>query len=89
MIAYSPEPSSSKTWAPAVTTSAPLIWFAAAAQRLKLSTVGLMQSLAPSCLLALGVLALAETERVAEPGYRADRERDHQVHLPVPIPIRP
>jgi chloramphenicol-sensitive protein RarD len=44
----------------AVTTSAPLIWFAAAAQRLKLSTVGLMQYLAPSCLLALGVLLYGE-----------------------------
>ncbi|HEX8164378.1 MAG TPA: EamA family transporter RarD [Beijerinckiaceae bacterium] len=44
----------------AVTTSAPLIWFAAAAQRLKLSTVGLLQYLAPSCLLALGVLVYGE-----------------------------
>jgi len=44
----------------AVTTSAPLIWFAAAAQRLRLSTVGLMQYLAPSCLLALGVLLYGE-----------------------------
>ncbi|HEX8664174.1 MAG TPA: EamA family transporter RarD [Beijerinckiaceae bacterium] len=44
----------------AVTTSAPLIWFASAAQRLKLSTVGLLQYLAPSCLLALGVFAYGE-----------------------------
>jgi chloramphenicol-sensitive protein RarD len=44
----------------AVTTSAPLIWFASAAQRLKLSTVGLLQYLAPSCLLALGVVAYGE-----------------------------
>ena len=44
----------------AVTTSAPLIWFAAAAQRLKLSTVGLLQYLAPTCLLALGVFAYGE-----------------------------
>jgi chloramphenicol-sensitive protein RarD len=44
----------------AATTSAPLVWFAAAAQRLKLSTVGLMQYLAPSCLLALGVLLYGE-----------------------------
>ena len=44
----------------AVTTSAPLIWFAAAAQRLRLSTVGLLQYLAPSCLLGLGVLAYGE-----------------------------
>src|SRR4051812_45307700 len=46
--------------ATSVTTSAPLIWFAAAAQRLKLSTVGLLQYLAPSCLLALGVLVYGE-----------------------------
>jgi chloramphenicol-sensitive protein RarD len=44
----------------AATTSAPLIWFAAAAQRLKLSTVGLLQYLSPSCLLALGVLIYGE-----------------------------
>jgi chloramphenicol-sensitive protein RarD len=43
-----------------VTTSGPLIWFAAAAQRLKLSTVGLLQYLSPSCLLALGVLVYGE-----------------------------
>jgi chloramphenicol-sensitive protein RarD len=46
--------------ATSVTTSAPLIWFAAAAQRLKLSTVGLLQYLAPSCLLALGVVVYGE-----------------------------
>lgn len=44
----------------ALSTSAPLIWFAAAAQRLKLSTIGLLQYLAPSCLLALGVFAYGE-----------------------------
>ena len=44
----------------AATTSAPLIWFAAAAQRLRLSTLGLLQYLAPSCLLALGVLFYGE-----------------------------
>ena len=41
-------------------TAAPLIWFAAAAQRLKLSTIGLLQYLAPSGQLALGVLAYGE-----------------------------
>lgn len=46
--------------ATSVTTSAPLIWFAAAAQRLKLSTVGLLQYLAPSCLLGLGVVVYGE-----------------------------
>jgi chloramphenicol-sensitive protein RarD len=42
------------------TTSAPLIWFAAAAQRLKLSTVGLLQYVAPSLLLALGLFVYGE-----------------------------
>jgi chloramphenicol-sensitive protein RarD len=42
------------------TTAAPLIWFAAGAQRLKLSTIGLLQYLAPSGQLALGVLAYGE-----------------------------
>lgn len=43
-----------------LTTAAPLIWFAAAAQRLKLSTLGLLQYLAPSGQLALGVLVYGE-----------------------------
>jgi chloramphenicol-sensitive protein RarD len=43
-----------------ITTAAPLIWFAAAAQRLKLSTLGLLQYLAPSGQLALGVLVYGE-----------------------------
>ncbi|WP_343074053.1 EamA family transporter RarD [Microvirga zambiensis] len=43
-----------------LSTAAPLIWFAAAAQRLKLSTVGLLQYLAPSGQLALGVLVFGE-----------------------------
>ncbi|MHC2089231.1 EamA family transporter RarD [Methylobacterium sp. CM6244] len=43
-----------------VTTALPLIWFAAAAQRLTLSTLGLMQYLAPSCLLGLSVLVYGE-----------------------------
>ena len=41
-------------------TAVPLIWFAAGAQRLKLSTIGLLQYLAPSGQLALGVLAYGE-----------------------------
>ncbi|ACL59813.1 EamA family transporter RarD [Methylobacterium nodulans] len=44
-----------------LTTSVPLIWFAAAAARLKLSTLGLMQYLAPSCLLGLSVIVYGET----------------------------
>ncbi|WP_375465256.1 EamA family transporter RarD [uncultured Methylobacterium sp.] len=43
-----------------VTTALPLIWFAAAAERLRLATLGLMQYLAPTCLLALSVLAYGE-----------------------------
>ena len=43
-----------------VTTAAPLIWFAAAAQRLRLSTLGLLQYLAPSCTLLLGTLIYDE-----------------------------
>jgi len=43
-----------------VTTALPLIWFAAAARRLTLTTLGLLQYLAPSCLLGLGVLVYGE-----------------------------
>lgn len=43
-----------------VTTALPLIWFAAAAERLRLATLGLMQYLAPTCLLGLSVLAYGE-----------------------------
>ena len=43
-----------------VTTAAPLIWFAAAAQRLRLSTIGLLQYLSPTLLLGLGVLVYGE-----------------------------
>ncbi|MGY2048491.1 EamA family transporter RarD [Methylobacterium sp. JK268] len=51
-----------------VTTSLPLIWFAAAAARLPLTTLGLMQYISPSCTLALSVLAFGET---LEPGRAA------------------
>nr|WP_246732907.1 EamA family transporter RarD [Methylobacterium sp. BTF04] len=43
-----------------ITTALPLIWYAAAAQRLTLATLGLMQYLAPTCLLALSVLVYGE-----------------------------
>ena len=43
-----------------ITTAVPLIWFAAAAERLRLATLGLMQYLAPTCLLALSVIAYGE-----------------------------
>lgn len=42
------------------TTALPLIWFAAAAVRLKLTTLGLLQYVAPTCLLGLSVLAYGE-----------------------------
>ena len=44
-----------------VTTALPLIWFAAAAVRLRLTTLGLLQYVAPTCLLLLSVLAYGET----------------------------
>lgn len=44
-----------------ITTALPLIWFAAAAQRLSLATLGLMQYLAPSGLMLLGVLVYGES----------------------------
>ncbi|GJD36714.1 EamA family transporter RarD [Methylobacterium aerolatum] len=43
-----------------VTTAFPLIWFAAAAARLRLTTLGLLQYVAPTGLLLLSVLAYGE-----------------------------
>jgi chloramphenicol-sensitive protein RarD len=43
-----------------VSTAAPLVWFAEAARRLKLSTIGLLQYLSPTGQLALAVLAYGE-----------------------------
>ena len=43
-----------------LTTALPLIWFAAAAMRLRLTTLGLTQYVAPTCLLLLSVLAYGE-----------------------------
>jgi chloramphenicol-sensitive protein RarD len=43
-----------------ITTALPLIWFAAAAIRLRLVTLGLLQYVAPTCLLLLSVLAYGE-----------------------------
>ncbi|WP_336489959.1 EamA family transporter RarD [Methylobacterium nigriterrae] len=43
-----------------VTTALPLIWFAAAAERMRLATLGLLQYLAPTGLLVLSVLAYGE-----------------------------
>jgi chloramphenicol-sensitive protein RarD len=43
-----------------LTTALPLIWFAAAAVRLRLTTLGLLQYVAPTCLLLLSVLVYGE-----------------------------
>ncbi len=43
-----------------VVTSLPLIWFAAAAKRLNLSTIGILQYLAPSIAFVLGVFVYKE-----------------------------
>ncbi len=43
-----------------VVTSLPLLWFAAAAKRLKLSTIGIIQYLAPSIAFLLGVFVYRE-----------------------------
>jgi chloramphenicol-sensitive protein RarD len=43
-----------------VVTSLPLLWFAAAARRLKLSTIGILQYLAPSIAFMLGVFVYKE-----------------------------
>ena len=44
-----------------LTTALPLIWFAAAAVRLRLTTLGLLQYVAPTCLLLLSLLVFGET----------------------------
>jgi chloramphenicol-sensitive protein RarD len=43
-----------------VATALPLLWFAQAARRLRYSTLGIIQYLAPSCQLALAVLVYGE-----------------------------
>ncbi|WP_321365335.1 EamA family transporter RarD [uncultured Desulfuromusa sp.] len=43
-----------------VTTSLPLLWFAAAARQLQLSTIGILQYLAPSIAFLLGVFLYRE-----------------------------
>ncbi len=44
-----------------VATSLPLLWFAAAARRLFLSTIGILQYLAPSIAFVLGGSVYTET----------------------------
>jgi chloramphenicol-sensitive protein RarD len=46
-----------------VVTAIPLLWFAAAARRLRLSTLGVLQYLAPTCQFLLAVFAYGETFR--------------------------
>ncbi len=43
-----------------VITAMPLIWFAAAARRLRLATMGFLQYIAPTCQLLIAVLVLGE-----------------------------
>jgi chloramphenicol-sensitive protein RarD len=43
-----------------VVTAFPLLWFAAAARRLRLATLGFLQYLAPTCQLLLAVVAYGE-----------------------------
>lgn len=65
LLAAPPVPNDAWTWSllalTGVTTALPLIWFAAAATRLTLATLGLMQYLAPTCLMLLSTLAYGET----------------------------
>jgi chloramphenicol-sensitive protein RarD len=65
LLAAPPVPNDATTWSllalTGVTTALPLIWFAAAAMRLTLATLGLMQYLAPTCLMLLSTLAYGET----------------------------
>jgi chloramphenicol-sensitive protein RarD len=78
-----------------LTTALPLIWFAAAAVRLRLTTLGLLQYVAPTCLLGLSVLAFCE--RVEPPRaamlaliwvalalYTLDAVRGRRTAAPVP-----
>lgn len=65
LLAAPQVPSDARTWSllalTGVTTALPLIWFAAAATRLTLATLGLLQYLAPTCLMLLSTLAYGET----------------------------
>lgn len=65
LLAAPPVPDDARTWAllalTGVTTALPLIWFAAAATRLSLATLGLMQYIAPTCLMLLSTLLYGET----------------------------
>ncbi len=68
-----------------LTTALPLIWFAAAAVRLRLTTLGLLQYVAPTCLLGLSVLAFGErVEPHAGRDARPDLGRARPLHARCP-----
>jgi chloramphenicol-sensitive protein RarD len=49
-----------------VITALPLIWFAAAARRLRLATLGLLQYVAPTCQLVIAVFVFREPFSLAQ-----------------------
>jgi chloramphenicol-sensitive protein RarD len=49
-----------------IVTGVPLIWFAHAARHLRLTTLGFLQYLSPSCTLLLGVFVYHEPFRLAQ-----------------------
>jgi len=80
-------------------TAVPLLWFATAARRLRYSTLGILQYVAPTCQLALAVLAYGEpfTERHAATFlliwtavvlYAADALRGRRDPVPAPAVAR-
>jgi len=46
-----------------IVTGVPLLWFAHAARNLRLTTLGFLQYLAPSCTFVLGIFAFHEPFR--------------------------
>ena len=65
LFVAAPVPAEPRVWVllalTGVTTALPLIWFASAATRLPLATLGLMQYIAPSCLMLLSTTFYGET----------------------------
>lgn len=49
-----------------IVTGVPLLWFAHAARHLRLTTLGFLQYLAPSCTFFLGIFAFHESFRAAQ-----------------------
>ena len=77
-----------------VITALPLLWFAAAAQRLRLTTLGFLQYLAPTCQFLLAVIVLGEPFSSAQlvafafiwtalAVYTVDSVRAHRAAIPV------